>query len=102
MKTVARKQQGHGNYYGLVGNSKSLSDYRTLTLRELFKWLNRRSQRRSYTWRRFNKLLRRFAVPLPRIVERATNPGLPSKPGWEPQPAERVCLFGDHYRACRA
>ena len=102
MKTVARKHQGHWNYYGLIGNSKSLSDYRTLTLRELFKWLNRRSQRRSYTWRRFNKLLRRFAVPLPRIVERATNPGLPSKPGWEPQQAERVCLFGDHYRACRA
>jgi RNA-directed DNA polymerase len=102
MKTVARKHQGHWNYYGIIGNSKSLRDYRTLTLRGLFKWLNRRSQRRSYSWGSFNRLLRRFKVPLPRIRERATNPGLPSKPGWESQLAERVCLFGDHYRACRA
>lgn len=102
MKTVARKHQGHWNDYGIIGNSKSLRDYRTLTLRGLFKWLNRRSQRRSYSWGSFNRLLRRFKVPLPRIRERATNPGLPSKPGWEPQLAERVCLFGDHCRAGRA
>jgi len=95
MKTVARKQQGHGNYYGLVGNSKSLSDYRTLTLRELFKWLNRRSQRRSYTWRRFTKLLRRFAVPLPRIVERATNPWT-AEQAWvgTPTGGESVSVWG--------
>ena len=102
MKTVAQKHQGHWNYYGLIGNSKSLSDYRTLTLRVLFQWLNRRSQRRSYSWGSFNRLLRRFEVPRPRIVERASNPGLPSQAGWKPQQAERVCLFGDHYRACRA
>jgi hypothetical protein len=53
MKTVAQKHRGHWNYYGIIGNSESLSDYRTLTLRALFQWLNRRSQKRSYTWRSF-------------------------------------------------
>ena len=102
MKTVAQKHQGHWNYYGLIGNSKSLSDYRTLTLRGLYKWLNRRSQKRSYTWRSFNRLLRRFEVLLPRIRERAPTPGLPSKPGGNPDQALGMSLFGDHYRTCRA
>ena len=102
MKSVAQKHQGHWNSYGLIGNSESLSDYRTLTLRELFKWLNRRSQKRSFTWRSFNRLLSRFGVPLPRIREQATKTGLPCKPGWTLEQAATVNLFGDHYVACRA
>jgi RNA-directed DNA polymerase len=102
MKTVAQKHQGHWNYYGIIGNSASLSDYRTLTLQALFKWLNRRSQRRSYTWRTFNGLLKRFGVPLPRTQGHATTEGLPSKPGWNLKQLEGVKLFGEHYVACRA
>jgi group II intron reverse transcriptase/maturase len=75
METVAQKHQGHWNYYGIIGNSESLRDYRTLTLRTLFKWLNRRSQRGSYTWQSFNRLLQRFSVPLPRITDRASQSG---------------------------
>jgi len=102
MKSVARKHQGHWNYYGIIGNSESLDDYRTLTLRRLYYWLNRRSQRRSYTWRRFNRLLKRFAVPLPRIQERARNAGLKSSSGWKPGQVAGVNLFGVHYQASRA
>jgi RNA-directed DNA polymerase len=102
MKTVARKHQGHWNYYGLIGNSQSLSDYRTLTLRALYKWLNRRSQKRSYTWRSFNRLLERFKVPLPRIKDKARSAGLPSKPQWETGQVAGVNLFGEHYEASRA
>ena len=100
MKTVAQKHQGHWNYYGIIGNSKSLSDYRTLTLRSLFYWLNRRSQTRSYTWRRFNRLLQRFEVPLPRIIHQ--RPGLRSKPGWSAERAKGVNLFGSYYRPSSA
>ena len=67
MKTVAAKHRGYWNYYGIIGNSESLGHYRTETCRVLHYWLNRRSQRRSYTWQRFNRLLTRFEVPLPRI-----------------------------------
>ena len=38
--------------------------------RTLYKWLNRRSQRRSLTWPALNQLLVRFQVPPPRIVEK--------------------------------
>ena len=61
---------------------ESLSDYRTLTLRALYYWLNRRSQRRSQTWQSFNRLLKRFGVPLPRIQDKARSQGLRNKPGW--------------------
>ncbi len=102
MKTVAQKHQGHWNYYGIIGNSESLSDYRTLTLRVLHYWLNRRSQRGSYTWRAFNRLLKRFGVPLPRIQGQAKTDGLLSKPEWNLEQLAGLKLYGDHYVACRA
>src|SRR5208283_852728 len=102
MKTVAQKHQWHWNYYGIIGNSESLSDYRTLTLRALYYWLNRRSQRRSHTWQSFNRLLKRFGVPLPRIQDKAKSNGLRNKPGWTAEQAAGVNLFGAHYVACRA
>jgi len=71
MKTLAAKYQGYWNYYGLIGNSQSLGQFYWQTCRILFKWLNRRSQRPSYTWPAFNRLLKRFRVPTPRIGERA-------------------------------
>ena len=88
MKTAAAKHRGHWNYYGLIGNYDSLSQFRTLTCEILFKWLNRRSQRRSLTWRAFNRLLERHQVPRPRIREQqatasrgAGSPGGPSSGG---------------------
>jgi RNA-directed DNA polymerase len=103
METVAAKHRGHWNYYGIIGNSKSLGHYRTETCRVLHYWLNRRSQRRSYTWRAFHRLLKRFVVPLPRIWEKAKGSfGLPERAGWSAEEAARVSLFGEHYAACRA
>ena len=36
----------------------------------LFKRLNRRSQRKSYTWMGFNELLKYFRIEKPRITEK--------------------------------
>jgi group II intron reverse transcriptase/maturase len=69
MKTLAAKYRGYWNYYGLRGNSESLGEFYWQTTGELFKWLNRRSQKPGYTWRSFHRLLKRFQVPAPRIVE---------------------------------
>jgi len=69
MKTLASKYRGYWNYYGVRGNSKSLEQFFQQTRRILFKWLNRRSQKKSYTARGFERLLRRFPIPQPRIVE---------------------------------
>lgn len=68
--TLNSKYRGYWNYYGVIGNSASLHRFFYLTQRLLFKWLNRRSQRRSYTWVAFNALVQHFQVERPRITER--------------------------------
>jgi len=64
------KLRGHYNYYGVNGNSASLKQFYDAALRILFKWLNRRSQRKSYNWTGFQELLRDLGVEPPRIVGR--------------------------------
>ena len=71
MKTLARKLLGHWNYYGVPYNSRSLGEFYRQACRIVFKWLNRRSQRRGYSWERFNRLLERYKIPRPRITEPA-------------------------------
>ena len=60
---VKRHLQGHIQYFGVSGNSRSLRRYVYHAGRLLFKWLNRRSQRRSVAWDRFNQVV---APHLPR------------------------------------
>ncbi len=62
-----RKLRGYWNYYGIIGNFNSLGDYFYHVEVILFKWLNRRSQRRSYTWKGFKELLKDFRLAKPRI-----------------------------------
>jgi RNA-directed DNA polymerase len=64
------KLRGYYNYYGVNGNSASLREFFNCAMRILFRWLNRRSQRRSYTWAGFRTLLHHFRVERPRIVGR--------------------------------
>ncbi|WP_242831311.1 group II intron maturase-specific domain-containing protein [Desulfitobacterium dehalogenans] len=61
------KLRGHYQYYGITDNSKSIKTYYYRALKALFKWLNRRSQKRSYTWEGFNNLLKVFPLIQPRI-----------------------------------
>jgi hypothetical protein len=69
MKTLQAKLRGTWNYYGLIGNYRRMQLMYEGTCRALYKWLNRRSQRKSLTWSGVNRLLIRFQVPRPRIVE---------------------------------
>ena len=68
-ESLKRKLQGHNNYYGVIGNAKSVSKYHYHCLQIVFKWLNRRSQRQSYNWHGFNEMWKSCAMPPPRIVE---------------------------------
>jgi group II intron reverse transcriptase/maturase len=70
MKTLRSKLQGMWNYYGLIGNSRRMKLTYDETRRTLYKWLNRRSQRPSMTWREIDRLMERFQIPRPRIVEK--------------------------------
>ena len=65
-----RKLRGYYNYYGVIGNSARLNEFYYHAMTILLKWLNRRSQRGSYTWEGYKELLARFGVERPRITER--------------------------------
>jgi len=67
MKTTAEKLQGHFAYYGVTDNSRSLNCFAYQVMLTLYKWLNRRGKRGCYTWEKFNKLLKVFPLPKPRI-----------------------------------
>lgn len=67
MKTIRAKLIGHYRYYGITDNSRALSVYKFQITKTLFKWLNRRSQRRSFTYETFNLFLKRHPLPEPKI-----------------------------------
>ena len=46
------------------GNARQIRNYAYLISRVLFKWINRRSQRRSCNWAKFSKVLRAWMPPL--------------------------------------
>lgn len=62
-KTLSAKMRGHCNYYGITGNSSSLSAFRMHVHRIWRYWLSRRNRERSMTWDHFNRLLKRYPLP---------------------------------------
>ncbi len=62
------KLRGHYQYYGVSGNMRSLQRFYSLTLRMTLKWLNRRSQRKSFSWNGFYRYLEHYPLPMPKIV----------------------------------
>ena len=68
LRTAKAKLQGHLNYYAITDNGPMCASYRYQVTQLLYKWLNRRSQRRSYNWERFNDALAWVGWPSVRIV----------------------------------
>lgn len=62
---VAAKLRGHYNYFGYYCNRGKLMLFYKSVIGALFKWLNRRSQKKSFTWNEFRGLLSREPLPLP-------------------------------------
>jgi group II intron reverse transcriptase/maturase len=61
------KLRGHYQYYGVTDNFESIENFSYEARRMLFKWLNRRSQKKSYSWEGFNQMLKIFPLARPRI-----------------------------------
>ena len=60
---LSKVLNGYFNYYAVSGNSQAVGAFKSIVLALLFKWLNRRSQRRSFTWDEFYLLLKRPNMP---------------------------------------
>ncbi|MTI66540.1 MAG: hypothetical protein FH753_08060 [Firmicutes bacterium] len=66
-----RKLKGYYNYYGVTGNYTMLEKMNLIVKRLLYKWLNRRSQRKSFNWKDFGKKLKeRYQIQKPFIESR--------------------------------
>jgi RNA-directed DNA polymerase len=61
--TFASKIRGHIQYYGVSLNSDRVYSFVHQATGIFFKWINRRSQRKSMTWEQFNAFRKAFPLP---------------------------------------
>jgi group II intron reverse transcriptase/maturase len=61
------KLRGHIQYYGVSFNIANVKMFLHQATRILFKWLNRRSQRRSFNWEKFRRFTELFPLPKAKI-----------------------------------
>jgi group II intron reverse transcriptase/maturase len=66
-KILRAKLTGHFRYYGISGNFRSMAKYRWECLRLVLKWLNRRSQKKSFNWETFRRYMEKYPLPKPAI-----------------------------------
>ena len=67
-KTIKAKMRGHYQYYGVTSNGRSLALF-YMRVKEIWrKWLSRRSAGGvPMSWKEFERILRRFPLPVPKI-----------------------------------
>lgn len=58
---------GYYHYYGITDNIRSIHGFYERIKGILFYWLNRRSQRRSYTWEGYIEMLKCYPLAKPKI-----------------------------------
>ncbi len=67
-KVLELKLRGHYNYYGISSNAHEIQNFYYKTILLTYKWMNRRSQKRSFNWDSFNKYLNKYPLPKPALV----------------------------------
>jgi len=61
------KLVGHFNYFGISGNIRCLSQFQDKVKLLIFKWINRRSQKKSMTTENFWLYMKKYPLPKSRI-----------------------------------
>ncbi|WP_307440672.1 reverse transcriptase domain-containing protein [Bacillus sp. V2I10] len=67
MDRFKRSLTGYYNYYCITDNTQNVNNFKDKIQYLLFKWLNRRSQRKSFTWDKYRLFLDKYPLPSPRI-----------------------------------
>ena len=67
MRRAKSRIPGHLNYYAITDNYEACKKYYYWFTRITFKWLNRRSQCLSYSWKQFNQMLESVGWPKVKI-----------------------------------
>lgn len=66
-KILEAKLRGHYQYYGVSGNYASISAFYRETCKLVFKWINRRSQKKSMNVEKFIDYIKKYPLPKPSI-----------------------------------
>ena len=66
-KVLGMKLTGHYRYYGISGNMQAIRLFYTEASKLAYKWINRRSQKRSYTYTRYCLFKEYNPLPKPKI-----------------------------------
>ena len=66
-RTFCAKVRGHLRYYGVSFNSRALKRFIAQAKCIMYKWLNRRGQRRSFTWEKFHRFMDQYPLPRPAV-----------------------------------
>lgn len=64
---LCAKLRGHFQYYGVSGNYRGIKRFYYLTVRLVLKWLNRRSQKKSFNWESYLSYLAKYPLPKPKV-----------------------------------
>lgn len=62
-----RKLKGHIVYFGVTNNSDSIAKFLHKAQKVFFKWMNRRSQKRSFNWEQFIAFMKQYPPPSVKI-----------------------------------
>ncbi len=66
-KKVNQMLVGYYNYYGVTDNGRSLYNLLNRVDKTLFYWLNRRSNKKSYTWGQYNQMKEYYSLAEPKV-----------------------------------
>ena len=66
-KVLRQKLIGHNRYYGISGNIHRLGKFNKRVSKLAFKWINRRSQKKSYTLKQYFQFVKYNPLPKPKI-----------------------------------
>ena len=69
-KIFCSKLRGHVQYYGVSFNSLMVKKFLFEARKIIFKWLNRRSQRKSFSWEKFSRYVKLHPLPITKIMHR--------------------------------
>lgn len=64
---VNQMLKGYYQYYGITDNGRNLYRFQYKVDRMLFYWLNRRSNKKSYTWEQYGQLKEYYPLATPKI-----------------------------------
>ncbi|APS57545.1 group II intron reverse transcriptase/maturase [Piscirickettsia salmonis] len=67
---LCSKLKGHVQYYGVSFNADGVGLFLYKARRIFYKWVNRRSQRKSFNWGKFSLFVKRFPMPKAKVCHK--------------------------------